>query len=85
MGEPSLNRELTAIVSLVLIPLKFTRYPSHARAAGDATFHSGVTLHRAPGNLTINEPENEFQRADLRSWYPGLKPGDAAASPIIWS
>ena len=72
---------------------------SGAMKAGDATFHSGITLHRAPGNptdrvrsvmtviyladgLTIQEPGNGFQASDLASWFPGLKPGDIAASEL---
>ena len=72
---------------------------SGAMAAGDATFHSGITLHKAPSNptqtvravmtviyfadgLRIAEPQNHNQRADLATWFPGLKPGDVAASEL---
>lgn len=72
---------------------------SGVMAAGDATFHSGLTLHKAPSNptdrvravmtviyladeLTVAEPQNNNQHADLASWFPGLKPGDLAASEL---
>lgn len=68
--------------------------------AGDATFHSGWTLHGAPGNPTpnmrevmtiiyfadgvkISDPgDNPHRNNDLRTWLPGMKPGDLAASEL---
>jgi len=67
-----------------------------ALAAGDATFHAGWTLHRAPPNATERvrpvmtviyfadgarvTEPTDLQRFDLALWLKGLSPGDVAAS-----
>ena len=38
--------------------------------------------------MRVAEPQNDNQRADLAKWFPGLAPGDLAASeinPVLWA
>ena len=67
-------------------------------AAGDATFHTGWTLHRASPNVTGKVREvmtiiyyadgtrisaiHAGNEADLKRWLPGLQAGNLAASPL---
>ena len=69
-----------------------------ALQAGDATFHAGWTLHRAPPNpsATVREvmtviyfadgarllEPTTLQQADFDAWFPGCKPGDRAESEL---
>lgn len=41
-----------------------------------------MTIIYIADGITIAEPESNAQRNDLAQWFPGLGPGDAAASPI---
>jgi ectoine hydroxylase-related dioxygenase (phytanoyl-CoA dioxygenase family) len=72
--------------------------------AGDVTFHAGWTLHRASPNTTGKmrevmtviyfadgtrlSPVTKGNAGDLASIFPGLQPGDVAASaitPLLYS
>lgn len=41
-----------------------------------------MTVIYMDADMTIDEPVNEYQHNDLRSWMPGCSPGDIAASPL---
>ncbi len=41
-----------------------------------------MTVIFMPEGARVVEPSNAGQRADLATWLPGLRPGDAAASPL---
>jgi len=45
-----------------------------------------TVIYMADG-LTIAEPDSKARQSDLHSWFPGLKPGDPAASslnPVVY-
>lgn len=43
---------------------------------------SVMTMIYIDAEMTVAEPANVMQQADLAQWLPGLKPGNLAASPI---
>lgn len=43
---------------------------------------SVMTMIYIDAAMTVAEPVNTMQAADLAQWLPGLKPGDPAASPL---
>ena len=47
-----------------------------------------MTVIYVDADMRVAAPENDNQRADLAAWFPGLAPGDPAASeinPVLWS
>lgn len=59
------------------------------KAPGNSTdrMRAVMTIIFMAHDARLIEPMNEHQPADLARWFPGKKPGDAAASrlnPIIW-
>jgi ectoine hydroxylase-related dioxygenase (phytanoyl-CoA dioxygenase family) len=58
----------------------WTAHAAHANTSG-ATREVLTVIYYADG-ARIKEPENEFQRTDMRVFHPGLMPGDVAASPL---
>lgn len=52
------------------------------------TLRSVMTIIYIDSEMIVGEPRNDSQVHDLQGWFPGLKPGDLAASPlnpVVWS
>ena len=47
-----------------------------------STTREVMTIIYVEDDATISVPDNASQESDLGSWFPGLKPGDKAASPL---
>lgn len=46
-----------------------------------------MTIIFIDSDMVVGEPANSNQENDLKGWFPGLKPGDLAASPlnpVVW-
>jgi ectoine hydroxylase-related dioxygenase (phytanoyl-CoA dioxygenase family) len=46
-----------------------------------------MTIIYIDSDMIVGEPRNDSQVNDLGTWFPGLKPGDHAASPlnpVVW-
>ncbi len=66
--------------------LAWTLHSATANAT-DRTREVMTVIFFADG-LRLSEPDNDGRRSDLATWFPGLAPGDAAASeltPLLYS
>lgn len=53
-----------------------------------STLREVMTIIYVADGVTIAEPDSNARRNDLQTWFPGLKPGDLAASrlnPLVYS
>jgi len=52
------------------------------------TLRSVMTIIYIDSDMVVGEPRNDSQQGDLAGWFPGLKPGDVASSPlnpVVWA
>jgi ectoine hydroxylase-related dioxygenase (phytanoyl-CoA dioxygenase family) len=59
----------------------WTIHGAPGNASADRT-REVMTIIYVEDGAVITEPDSAVRGADLRSWFPGLKPGNRAASPL---
>lgn len=58
-----------------------------AQENASASIRAVMTVIYMEADAVVTEPDHPSREKDLRTWLPGLQPGDAAASPlnpVVW-